>query len=203
MTPTGVVTCKTIVTTPTLVAINASVSTSTSNVALIEGAILVAWKSGDLDLFTPKSAPLLHNVTFDSGTLRPATSDPGTSISSTIASPSSTASTGKGGSRQGGLNTLSSAALVGIGVGIAIACFVIVGVVIFFFLRHKRRGSGVASRPELEDTSGAREREHLDGPQMLEANPNTKPAEADSSPRAELEGGWQGHEAQQSVRSSE
>ena len=147
--------CETFVTEPIIVAVNAYTNVSTSNVVLQDRSVLVAWRSSDLDRFTPRSAPVL---------------------TSTIAATTTNSSSVGNKTGDGTHNRLSTGAKAGIGVGVALAC-ITVATVILFLLRRKRRKTEVASRAEIEGTP------------VVQSHAHSKAAEADSTPRAELEGG--------------
>ena len=170
---------------------NASMTLPKFDVLLVEAPIRVGWQSSDLDLFTPASAPLFQNAYL----LTAATTDTTTIISTPTFIPASAGKTGRVVAPTNKSDFLSKGDKAGIGVGVALAClFVAVGILVV--MHRNRRRSSLRRRAE-KDTSapGIRDRANLDGTQIYEASPHSRPAEADSTSRAELEGGWHGHEA--------
>ena len=161
---------------------NGATVLNTSSVLIGDKLFQVLWKSEDLDLFTPKSAPVLFPTSptpWNSNILASITSmstpGPTTGPTKTSSHPTPTSSSH---------NILSVGAKAGIGVGIGLGCIAIFGI-LFLFLRWQRQRPNSGLRPELEATSRPGEL------------PGTKPAEADGTPRAELDTGWRGHEMRQ------
>ncbi|THY12267.1 hypothetical protein D6D02_05294 [Aureobasidium pullulans] len=138
--------CHTTITTPTYAVMPDLKTVSITDFPFIgvATALNVVWDSEDLDLFTPKSAPA-------------------TGVANMLVVKTATSSP-----------KLSSGSRAGIGVGVALGCLVLVGVMVFFVLRvRKRRARRAAStapddvdvKPELSgDSTVSRKAVHeLDG----------------------------------------
>lgn len=138
--------CHTTITTPTYALMPDLKTVSITDFPFIgvATALNVVWDSEDLDLFTPKSAPA-------------------TGVANMLVVKTATSSP-----------KLSSGSRAGIGVGVALGCLVLVGVMVFFVLRvRKRRARRAAStapddvdvKPELSgDSTVSRKAVHeLDG----------------------------------------
>lgn len=169
-------------------------ATGTSLAYGYQSALVVMWESADLDKFRPKSAPLL--TTASSTTIR---SSSATATSHTSPATSSASSQNH--------NSLSGGAQAGIGVGVAIlALCLLFGAWLLFRRRTRRRkGDGqpyVDLKPELpgdEANQRSTELSELQHPGSSKMTGRKSPVEIGANERHELEGGFEGHEAETPV----
>lgn len=119
---------------PATIALNAQTNTTITAPALAyEWYISVEWASSDLNLFTPRSAPILAttSVSYSTSTSPSAPSRPTGPASST--SPASSHHSPSGG------GSLSTGAIAGVAVGAAIAFLLIIAAIAFFVLSSRKR----------------------------------------------------------------
>lgn len=152
------------------------------------------WQTVDLDLFTPKSAPLLQaaQVTVSGTDYLPAsTSGPNPPSTATSAT-----ETGSGSSS--GFSTGAKAG-IGVGVGSGVIVLIIVGLFLFRYQRRTRSLNGLDITTEkakavhspsqvTEPQSPERNPEQLDSNPIHEAEADKPISELESGPTAELEG---------------
>ena len=162
----------------------------TSNIYLADGPVVVGWRSSDLNLFTPRAAPAIFPAS-----PTPWTTDP--SPSSSISSPPRTTSHNRNAAKptvtHPSSNGLSTGAKAGIGVGVSIACLAAITAVILFLIFRRRRASGTSSRVVANRTRTLMS-EADSRSKPAEVHAHSRPVEADSIARSELDSGWQGVE---------
>lgn len=124
--------CTRLVTTPTTVALHSGdFSSIKTDFTAADVWLAIAWASSDLNNFTPKSAPILARMT------ETALSS-SSSAAATGAKPGGPSKTGHAEHKSSG-GDLSTGADAGIAVGTAIVVLVVVGLLVWFCLRRRKR----------------------------------------------------------------
>ena len=198
--------CRSTITTPTTIAIRPGEPATVSETFIaVDWPIWLAWENQDLSKFTPASAPLIKPgdttvtatvTTLETG-LEPATRS---GMASTVPTQTSN-DVPRDDSRHTALrssNDLSTGAVAGIGVGAGIAVIVLLlGLVLLLLRRRKRRHQKSEDGRASKTLSELAYSPMSHGSLTFATYAAPREAEGDTpQPRAEMSGGWEGHEIQ-------
>lgn len=128
------------------------VLTSVTQFVAYQWPMSVQWASGDLEAFTPASAPLLSAAETTIYSL-PSTAVIGTGSAEPVSSAASVSSTSSSSTSSPDDSGVSVAAKAGIGVGVAVGAVLVVLALAFWFLRRRKQQRSLETRPQLHSAA--------------------------------------------------